>query len=338
MKAIVLAAGMSTRTYPLTLTRPKPLLPLLDRPLLAHTLEHLAAVVEEAVVVVNYRAAMIEDWFGDAYADLALRYVMQHEPRGTADAVAAARGLVGGEFLVVNGDDYYAFANVEAVAAAAGAAVLGAAVGSSSRFGVLKAEGGRLAGLDEKPRSGGAARVNAGLYKVTEEIFEDVAALAPSPRGELEFTAALMAYAARHPVAVVAAPGPWFPIGAPADLLSAQLALWPAGRDVIAGARLRLDAEAQLGPRCVLGDGCEVGAGALVETSLLLDRVRVADGALVTGSVLGEGAVVEERAMVNGAALGDGARVGVGARLAPGARVWPRVRVEPGDYVTGDRM
>ncbi len=337
MKAVVLAAGLSTRTYPLTLTRPKPLLPLLDKPLLAHTLEALAGFVDGAAVVVGYRAGMVAEVFGDAYADLRLEYVTQHEPRGTADAVAAARGKVGGEFLVINGDDYYAAPTVEDIVDIEGAAVLGVPVASSSRFGVLCAEDGWLVAIEEKPPAGGPAFVNAGLYKVDEEIFDDVAALRPSAgRGELEFTAALAAYAKRRRVAVVAAEAPWFPIGAPADLLAAQLALWPRGRDLIAGEGLRLDAEATLGARCVLGAACEVGAYALVDASLLLDGVRVGDGAAVTRSVVGEGVLIADGAVVDDAAVGDGARIGEGARLAPGTRVWPDVRVDPGSSVSGD--
>ena len=337
MKAVVLAAGKSMRTYPLTLTRPKPVLPLLGRPLLAHTLEALAAVADEAILVVGYRAEMVRATFGERYAGLKLEYRVQADQRGTADAVASARDAVAADFLVINGDDYYGAENVKAVASASGAALLGAPVASSGRFGVLEVERGLLRRIKEKPADGGEALVNAGLYKVNQEIFAYVDPLEPSPRGELEFTAALEKYATARAVAVVEAAAPWLPIATPQDLISAQTLLWPAGEgSSIIGEGCRLSPEATVGGRSALGARCEVGANAVVEASLLLDGVQVGEGAAVAGSALGEGVVVGAEAVVDGAALGDGARVGAGARVAPGSRVWPNVKITPGSVVTGD--
>ena len=337
MKAVVMAAGKSTRTYPLTLTRPKPLLPLLGKPLLAHTLGAVAAAADEAVLVVGYREDMVRGAFGDRHDGLRLTYVRQREQRGTADAVAAARGAVGGEFLVVNGDDYYAAENVAALAGQAGAAVLGAPARTSGRFGVLRADAGLLVGIDEKPEEGGAAPVNTGLYKVDENIFEYIERLSPSPRGELEFTAALANYAADRPVAVVAAPAPWLPIATAQDLLAAQLRLWPREEATfLGGGDCHLDADATVGGRSVLGCGCDVGARAVVEASLLLDGVSIGEGAAVAGSALGEGVAVGAEAVVDGAAVGDGAHVGTAARLEPGSRIWPNVNIDAGAVVAGD--
>lgn len=337
MKAVVLAAGKSTRTYPLTLSRPKPVLPLLGRPLLAHTLEALAAVADEAILVVGYRAEMVRATFGERCAGLKLEYRVQTEQRGTADAVASARDAVAAEFLVINGDDYYGAENVRALASASGVALLGAPIASSGRFGVLEVDGGLLRRINEKPGEGGEALVNAGLYKVDEEIFQYVDALEPSPRGELEFTAALENYAAARAVAVVEAAAPWLPIATARDLLAAQLELWPCEEATfLGGGDCRLNAGAAVGGRSVLGRGCEVGANAVVEASLLLDGVQVGEGAAVAGSVLGEGVVVGADAVVDGAALGDGARVGAGTRVTPGSRVWPNVEITPGSVVTGD--
>jgi NDP-sugar pyrophosphorylase family protein len=337
MKAIVMAAGKSTRTYPLTLTRPKPLLPLLGKPLLAHTLGAVAAAADEAILVVGYREDMVRAAFGARHAGLPLTYVTQADQRGTADAVAAARGLVSREFLVVNGDDYYAAGNVAALAGHAGAAVLGAPAQPSGRFGVLRAEAGLLVGIDEKPEEGDAAPVNTGLYKVDENIFGYIERLAPSPRGELEFTAALEAYAAAEPVAVVPAPAPWLPIATAHDLLAAQLRLWPLEEATfLGGGDCHLDDGATVGGRSVLGCGCDIGARALIEASLLLDGVSVGEGAAVAGSALGEGSVVAAEAVVDGALVGDGAHVGTAARLEAGSRIWPNVKIDAGAVVAGD--
>lgn len=337
MKAVILAAGLSTRTYPLTLTRPKPLLPLLDRPLLAYTLEALAPYCDEAVVVIGYRAEMIKEAFGSVYADLSIRYVLQEEPRGTADAVAKAKPFVAGEFVVANGDDYYDAGDVAAVCECAGPAILGARVADASSFGALRTGAeGELTGIAEKSERG-AAVVNAGVYKIDDSAFDIIKTLEPSrERGELEFTGAVAAYARRRHVRVLTARGIWCPIRAAADLLAAQMALWPGDKDFVARGVVAMEADATLGPQTAFGEGCEVGAAAVVARSLLFDGVTVGDGARVTDSVLGEAVRVGEQAVVEGAVLGDGVRVGNGAYVAAGARVWPDVRVPAGKKVAGD--
>ncbi|MGD8717676.1 MAG: sugar phosphate nucleotidyltransferase [Candidatus Zixiibacteriota bacterium] len=335
MKAVILAAGKSTRTYPLTITRPKPVLPLLDRPLLGHTLEALAPLANGAVIIVGYRGDMIMAAFGREYAGLPIEYVVQTEQLGTGDAVARARPVVTGDFLVVNGDDYYGPENVRALASTAGAAVLGAPVPSAEGFGVLDVDGDRLIGIREKPEGAGPALVNTGLYKVNEAVFDHIAALEPSPRGELEFTAALESYGRDAPVAAVVAPAPWLPVATGADLLRAQLDLWPAGEGRLTGEGCRLDPEAVVEGRSVLGAGCIVEAGAMVAEALLLERVEVDRGASVTGSVLGTGVTVGSDAMVDGAIVGDGARIAAGSRVEPGSLIWPAVRIKTGEVVAG---
>ena len=91
MKAVILAAGKSTRTYPLTLTRPKPLLPILNKPILAHQLDALHGLIDEAVIVVGYLQEQIHERFGDAYRGIRMTYVEQREQLGTGHAVLQCR-------------------------------------------------------------------------------------------------------------------------------------------------------------------------------------------------------------------------------------------------------
>ena len=67
LQAVLLAAGKSTRTYPLTTTRPKPLIPILGKPLLEHLLGQLEGLVDEAILVIGYRADAIRVQLGDRF-------------------------------------------------------------------------------------------------------------------------------------------------------------------------------------------------------------------------------------------------------------------------------
>src|SRR5690606_30078944 len=143
-------AGKSTRTYPLTLTRPKPVLPIVNKPLLARQLDALAGVVDEALLVVGYRQEMIRERFGARYGDIRLTYVEQREQLGTGHAVLQCAAHLDGSVLVVNGDDLYAPEDLRALATIE-QGCLGIEVADPRRFGVLETEGDRIVRVVEKP-------------------------------------------------------------------------------------------------------------------------------------------------------------------------------------------
>ena len=118
MKAVIFAAGKSTRTYPLTLTRPKPLLPIANRPILAHQLEALSGLVDGVVVVVGYKGEMIRDWFGETYGGIEIEYVEQQEQRGTGHALLQCAGMLDEPFIALNGDDLFDPADLAALSKA----------------------------------------------------------------------------------------------------------------------------------------------------------------------------------------------------------------------------
>ena len=92
MKAVILAAGQGTRIRPLSAGVPKPMLPVADRPLVAHTVDAaIDAGADEIVLVVGYEAETVRDYFGSAYRDTPVSYSVQHEQAGTAHAVNVAR-------------------------------------------------------------------------------------------------------------------------------------------------------------------------------------------------------------------------------------------------------
>ena len=106
MDAVVLVGGEGTRLRPLTLERPKPVLPLLGRPLLEYVLERLArAGVTRVIFGCGYLPDPIQACFGERALGLALEYVVEPRPMGTAGGIRhAARGRISGTFLALNGD------------------------------------------------------------------------------------------------------------------------------------------------------------------------------------------------------------------------------------------
>ena len=86
-----MAAGQSTRMYPITLTQPKPLVRIANKPILAHQLDQLAGLVNEVIVVVGYKSKMIQEAFGYSYHNIALGNFMQEFGGGGHPAAAACR-------------------------------------------------------------------------------------------------------------------------------------------------------------------------------------------------------------------------------------------------------
>ena len=108
MHAIVPAAGEGTRIRPLTDDRPKGLLEVDGRPILAHCFDRLIEVdVETIVVVIGYLGDRIVDHFGDRYRETTLTYVHQEEQLGFGHAIAQAEGETTGDVLVCNGDNVF---------------------------------------------------------------------------------------------------------------------------------------------------------------------------------------------------------------------------------------
>ncbi|NCC33796.1 MAG: nucleotidyl transferase, partial [Chloroflexia bacterium] len=218
--AVILAAGESKRTRPLTLLRPKPLIPLLGRPLLTHILDELVGLVDRVTLVVGYRADQIEATFGANYQGMALRYVRQEVVNGTAGALLAAHP-VNEPFFLLYGDNLVAQADLLGVCQSR-YGVAGLRVADARSFGVLQLVNGRVQGMLEKPADPPPdALANPGIYQFDQVVFPLVESITPSPRGELELTDLIALLAARHPVRPHICTGFWVPVGNPWEALSA---------------------------------------------------------------------------------------------------------------------
>src|SRR5258708_32463836 len=111
MKAVVMAGGEASRWGPLTVTRPKPMVPIVGRPVMEHILNLLKAHgITDVVVTVQYMASAIEDYFGDgSQLGMHISYSREEVPLGTAGSVKNAEALLDEPFLVISGDALTAF-------------------------------------------------------------------------------------------------------------------------------------------------------------------------------------------------------------------------------------
>jgi len=107
MKAVIMAAGESTRTYPLTVDTPKPLLKIANKEIIKHNMENLAGLVDGFVVIVGFKKEMIKKALGSEFMGKKITYVGQKERLGTGHALLQAEKQANGKIMVLNGDDLY---------------------------------------------------------------------------------------------------------------------------------------------------------------------------------------------------------------------------------------
>lgn len=332
MRAVILAGGEGTRLRPLTLSTPKPVVPVVDRPFLRHQLELLArAGVKEVIFSVAYRPEKVEAAFGDGSSlGMRIRYAVEDTPLGTGGAVRHALPLLDERTIVMNGDvltDVDLAGLVERHAAAgASASILLTPVSNPAAYGLVETDpAGRVLRFREKPKPEEITTdtINAGIYVLETRVLELIPD-AVNHSIERGFFPALLARGD-----LVLGPvhrGYWIDIGSPEKYLQVH-------RDILARRfPVRLEAEerdggfvakgARLAPgvrfagRFYVGPGCDVAGGAeLGPDAVLVGDVRVHAGAVIRDSVLWAGAEVGPDAEVETSLLGPGVRVGRSARV-----------------------
>jgi mannose-1-phosphate guanylyltransferase len=342
VQALVLAGGEGTRLRPLTLTLPKPVIPLAGRPFLSFMLDWLGRHgVDDVLLSCGYRSHDVERVLGDRHRGMRLRYVVEDEPLGTAGPLrlAADAGVLDEErVLVLNGDTLTDLDLTEEIArheeAHAKATLALVAVEDTASYGVVPTgeDGAVEAFLEKQPGPAPTNRINAGAYVLDREVVDMV----PAGRAvsiEREVFPELVG----NGLYGYLADAYWVDIGTPEryldatyDLLAGRVESELPRRDETASLVYDgcITSGARIGPLSVIGRHCVVGDDSLVERSALHDNVRVGHGCEVVESVLAEGARVED-----GARIGPGAIVGAEATVAAGAVVGAGARVEPGERV-----
>ncbi len=339
MKAVIMCAGKSTRTYPLTLTRPKPLLKVANKTLLEHNLEQLSGLVDEAVIITGFMGEKIKEKFGLSFSGVKLSYVEQKEQLGTAHALLQAEKSVKGKFVVLMGDDLYSREDVERCTRHE-YCILGKEVEDPRRFGVIVRErgqsdhgGGRLVGLVEKPANPPSSLANTGLYVLDEKIFPIIKGLKKSERGEYEITDALAELARKENVSVESVKGYWLPVGYPWSLLEANELLLKEKKSfknegaVEEGATIKGNVEigkntiiragSYIEGPVVIGEGCTIGPNCHIKPFTSIgDRCKICNGSDIESSIIMDGSRVPHLSFVGDSAIGENVNIAGGSVIA----------------------
>ena len=343
MKAVILAAGEGTRLRPLTLTRPKHLIPVGEKPVIEYILEAVKeAGIDEILIVVHYRAEQIKHFLGDGSKHgLRIEYIYQAEMKGTADAIKTIEPHISGDFLLIYGDLLTTPEVIKTVLEAheekkSAVSMAIVQVEHPEHYGIVKLEGAYIVDILEKPKRSEASTnlANAGIYVFSKEIFEKIRQTPLSSRGELEITDSfkLLIKEKRQILAVQISAKDWFDIGRPWDLLEANK--WTLSRmspringkiednvhligtvAIEEGARIRsgayvegpafIDEDSDIGPNCYIRPYTHVGK-----------RVHIGNACEIKNSIIMDQAKIGHLSYVGDSLIGEGCNFGAGTVIA----------------------
>jgi glucose-1-phosphate thymidylyltransferase len=314
MKAVILAAGQGTRLRPVTLTMPKPLVPVANKPLIAFAIEVLAnAGLCDIGIVVNDLESPIRHQLGDGSSlGVHLDYIVQSEQRGLAHAINLCHNFVGSEpFCVFLGDNIFQDKMEDTLTGFASsgdeAAIALVEVPDPSRFGIARVEDGHIVEVIEKPANPPSNLAIAGVYLFRPSIFDAISRIKPSRRNELEITDAIQVLISDgRRVRSHTLKGWWIDAGKPDAIIRANqlvmgdLPYTPAPED-----KGRIVGKSEVSHRVILGENSQIidsvirgpviiGANTTVRSSYIGPYTALGDNVLVEGSEIEASIVMKD--------------------------------------------
>ena len=370
MKAVIMAGGEGTRLRPLTCTLPKPMVPILNRPMMEHILNLLKRhgfrnVASTLWYLPNDVTAYFQD--GSEFG-VRMEYYIEREPLGTAGSVKNASAFLTDTFVVVSGDALTDIDLTKAVSyhkeKGSVATLVLTSVANPLSYGVVLTDGdGKIAQFLEKPTWSQvfSDTVNTGIYILEPEVLDLV-----RPGQKVDFSQDVFPELLRRgaPMYGYVATGYWSDVGnlevyrhAHRDCLDGKVQLdLPNSRPgnifmeadvhvhetariegpVYIGRGARIGEHAFIGPYSVIGSYAQVDAHSNLKQSLIWSGVNVAQRAQLRGCVCAKDVVVDKESEIyEGAVLGPKVRVGAMSTIAPNTKVWPEKTILSGTKLRG---
>ncbi|HVP25653.1 MAG TPA: sugar phosphate nucleotidyltransferase [Methanomicrobiales archaeon] len=316
MQAVILAAGEGTRLRPLTRSKPKALIPVANRPIIAHVIDALTANgIRDIVVVVGYRRESVQAFLNDL--DVPVRTVVQEKQLGTAHAIRSAVPEITEDFLVLPGDNYIDAGSIAKIKGEP-CAMLVKEHPSPSNFGVVLIRDGLVAGIIEKPEEASTLTVSTGILSLPRDVLGSLA-------GKNEIPDALMGLIRKGMRMKAIMAGNWMDAIYPWDLLRMNQSLLSlvtsekagrmAGNVAFTGA-VRVGKGTSIGPNStitgpvVIGEDCRIGPGSCILPGTSIgSRVTIDPFTMLGSSLVMDDTFIGSHSRILDAVIGEGCRI-----------------------------
>lgn len=370
MKAVLMAGGEGTRLRPLTCERPKPMVPIANRPVMEHILTLLTENgFTEIIITLRYLAQSVQDYFGDGTDfGVHITYSVEDTPLGTAGSVRQIQRFLDDTFLIISGDTLTDIDLAKMVEFhrrnQAAVTIALTRVENPLEYGVVITDAeGRIQRFLEKPGWGQvfSDTINTGIYVLEPDVLNYL-----DPGQAYDFSKDLFPLLLRRkaPLYGYKATGYWCDVGnlgqylqANQDALTGKVRVHLAGNQLAPGIWVgdgtEVDRDARLVPPVLLGRGCSIRAGAVLgEGTVVGDYATIDRQASVKRSVVGVNCYLGPRVQVRGAliardsvlmadsaafedaVIGDRCQLREGSQVRPGHKLWPNKVIEPGTVVS----
>jgi mannose-1-phosphate guanylyltransferase / phosphomannomutase len=369
MKAVIMAGGFGTRLRPLTSNIPKPMVPMVNKPIMEHIVELLKSHnIKEIIATLFYQPDAITSYFGDGTAfGISLQYRKAEADYGTAGSVRNAKDFLDERFLVISGDVLTDFDLSDALhfheERKAKATLLLTRVSNPLQFGVvLTKEDGKITRFLEKPSWGEvfSDTINTGIYILEPDVLD----LIPEKQ-EFDFSKNLFPILLKRDLGLYGyvAKGYWKDIGslneyqdAHMDALRGDVRLHSEGTkkdNLIVGEGTTVETDPRnltgmniLGKNCriysgtvisnsVIGNDCEVLPGTILRNSVLWKNAKIGARSELSFDVVGTGCSIQDDVVIlENVFIGDSCTIGKRSKLLSNIKIWPDKNIEEGSIVT----
>ncbi|HYT34637.1 MAG TPA: sugar phosphate nucleotidyltransferase, partial [Ktedonobacteraceae bacterium] len=370
MKAVVMAGGEGSRLRPLTIRRPKPMVPIAGKPVMEHILNLLKRHgITEVVITVQYLASNIEDYFGNgSQFGMRITYSREDMPLGTAGSVKNAEDQLTEPFLVISGDALTDYNLTDIIKfhreKKSMATLMLAHVPDPLEYGVIITnQDGHITEFLEKPSWGEVISdtINTGIYVLDPKVFSYF-----EKNKQFDFSQELFPMMLKNgdPLyGYVAESGYWCDVGnlteymrANADVLQGRVEVEISAKKMNGniwreeGVEIAQDAQL-IGP-IYLAHDCKIKSGAIilgpstignytiideraqVDRSIVWNNSYIGERAELRGALVGSSTGIKSKAvMFEGSVIGDSSTIQEGAIIQPNVKVWPDKEIEAGAVV-----
>ena len=342
MKAIILSAGEGSRMRPLTLTKPKTMLPVAGKPIIQYNIESLRDNgITDILLIVRYKEEMVRDYFGDG-SDFGvdITYKTQKDFLGTADAISYGEDFIEDSVIVLNGDiildneiigeiiEKYNQMKPDTL-------MVLTEVENPSAFGVVEIKDGKVKSIVEKPKKGEEPSnlINTGIYIFNKDIFEKIKKTELSERGEYEITDSLsMQIEDGKEVVGHKTNKDWIDVGRPWELIEVNEELISQLKTEIRGeiedgahihGEIFLDegsiirAGVYIEGNVYIGKNCDIGPNSYIRgNSYFGDHVHVGNAVEIKNSIIMENTNVSHLSYVGDSVIGSNCNIAAGTNIA----------------------